>query len=62
VIAFVSNSGWSNSYGPETPLTAGWNTVTSTVPAGTAGPLQAIGLQIADHGWTGALYVDSVAW
>lgn len=41
---------------------AGWNTVTYSVPAGTTAPLQAIGLQIADHGWTGALYVDAVAW
>lgn len=63
VIPYVSNSGWSNAYGPEAPLTvAGWNTVTYTVPAGTAAPLQAIGLQIADHGWTGSLYVDAVAW
>jgi len=63
VIPYVSNSGWSNSYGPEQLLTvAGWNTVTYAVPAGTAVPLQAIGLQVADHGWSGALYVDAVAW
>ena len=62
VIPFVSNNGWSNSPGSERSLASGWNTVTYTVPAGTTGPLQAIGLQIADRGWTGALYLDAIAW
>ena len=62
VLPYVSDSGWSNRYGPETALVAGWNTVTYVVPAGTPAPLQAIGLQVADHGWPGSLYVDAVAW
>jgi hypothetical protein len=62
VIPFVSDSGWVNRYGPETSLAAGWNTVTFTVPSTATAPLQAIGLQLAHHGWAGSLYVDSVAW
>ncbi|MEA2231829.1 MAG: mannan endo,4-beta-mannosidase [Solirubrobacteraceae bacterium] len=62
VLPFVSDSGWANSYGPETSLAAGWNTVTYTVPTGVRAPLQAIGLQVADHGWAGSLYVDNVVW
>ena len=62
VIPFVTDSAWANSYGAETSLAAGWNTVSYTVPAGTTAPLQAIGVQIADRGWTGALYLDTVAW
>ncbi len=62
VIPFVSSSAWVNAFGPERALAAGWNTISYTVPAGTSTPLQAIGLQIADHGWAGALYVNDVAW
>ena len=62
MIPYVSDAGWSNRYGPEIALQSGWNTVAYTVPAGTSTPLQAIGLQVADHGWLGALYVDAVAW
>jgi hypothetical protein len=62
VIPYVSDASWGNRYGPEIALASGWNTVTYTVPAGTSSPLQAIGLQVADHGWLGALYVDSIAW
>lgn len=62
VIPYVSDLGWSNAYGPERALASGWNAVTLTVPAGTSSPLQALGLQIADRGWSGSLYVDDVAW
>lgn len=60
-IPFVTDAGWANRYGSEIAVASGWNSVTYTVPVGTSTPLQAIGLQIADHGWLGALYVDDVA-
>jgi mannan endo-1,4-beta-mannosidase len=62
VIAFVSDAGWVNRYGAEMGLAAGWNSVTFAVPAAATGPLQAIGLQLAHHGWAGSLYVDSISW
>jgi hypothetical protein len=62
VIPFVSDAGWGNRYGTEIALASGWNTIAYTVPAGTSTPLQAIGFQLADHGWLGAVYVDTVTW
>lgn len=43
-------------------LSAGWNTITFTVPASLAG-VRIVGLQVNDGaGWSGTIVVDTVSW
>ena len=45
---------------PQT-LTAGWNTVTFTVPVSVPG-VRIVGLQVDSSGWAGRLVLDDVSW
>jgi mannan endo-1,4-beta-mannosidase len=61
--AYVSNASWQQTFGPPANLSAGWNSLSWTVPAGVATPFQAIGIQINNGpGWSGTVYVDDVSW
>ncbi len=57
-----NNWAWSSSwYGSFTPNA--WNTLTLTVPANAASPLNVLGIQIMTSGaWIGTCYIDSVSW
>jgi endoglucanase len=56
------NWAWTSAwYGSFTPNA--WNTITLTVPANAAAPLNALGVQFITSGaWTGTCYIDSVSW
>ena len=60
---YVSNNGWSNTFGPDMNLKYGWNELEWTIPAGVSTPLQAIGLQINNGGgYSGNVYLDDARW
>ncbi len=56
------NWAWTSAwYGSFTP--GAWNTITLTVPANAATPLNVLGVQFITSGaWTGTCYIDSVSW
>lgn len=56
------DSGWHASVLASQQLQVGWNTVSFTIPATTAG-VNELGLQVNDgSGWTGRLVLDSVVF
>jgi len=61
--AYVSDSGWNQTFGPAVDLLPGWNVVSWTVPATVPVPPKALGIQILNHpGRLGSVYMDDVAW
>ena len=55
---------WTGNWRPISSLTAGaWNTILVTVPSNAVVPLWEMGVEFTTNAaWTGACYVDSIAW
>jgi hypothetical protein len=62
IAPMLFDTAWKTTVLADRPLAPGWNTITFTIPAGTAG-VRVIGLQVDDAGgWRGRLVLDAVAF